>query len=395
MYALYFSIHIYGKHCNKIHYFPEIFVFYHACFLLKKQKNATLVKGLTFTEDYSRKDILMATIKDIALATGVSATTVSNVIHGKFHRVSPETLQKIRDAIRDLDYVPNMSARALVAGSSKVVGFVNHVVTTRGANFMEDPFHSSAIGSIEQTLRENGYYLMLRTVENADDLLTFLRNWNVDGLFFTGVFKDTFLDAISNLHIPVVLIDSYVRQNHLCNVGLEDFNGSYQAAKHLIENGHRRIAFASPNIKDGGVLQERFLGYKAALAEASIPFDKQLVIQQEMDTESCRLAAMQLLELPDVTGLVVTADIMAAGIMAALRNMGKRIPDDISIVGFDDIAISQLTEPPLTTIHQDMNLKGRLAVDFMLQLLEGHPLEKSEVTLPTHLVTRGSVRSLL
>ena len=337
----------------------------------------------------------MATIKDIAQATGVSCTTVSNVIHGRAKRVSAETIEKINDAIKTLGYVPNMSARALVSNSSKVIGFVNHVMTRKSANFMEDPFHSTAIGAIESTLRENGYYLMLRTVETADDLVAFLQNWNVDGLFFTGIFKDNFFDEVARLNIPIVLIDSYVRQPHFCNVGLEDFKGSFQATRHLIENGHRRIAFASPSIKDGGVLQERFLGYKAALAEASIPFDKELVIKQEMDIDSCRKAADELLLHPDVTGLVVTADIMAAGIMAGLNERGVKIPEDISVVGFDDINICQMVTPTLTTIHQDMNLKGRLAVDFMLQLLEGRPLEKSEITLPTHLVERHSVRRLV
>ena len=336
----------------------------------------------------------MVTIRDIAQATGVSATTVSNVIHGKNNRVSSETIQSINNAIKQLGYVPNMSARSLVSSSSKVIGFVNHVITRTDANVMDDPFHSSAIGAIEMALRENGYYLMLRTVETAEELVTFLQNWNMDGLFFTGIFKDKFFDSVAGLHIPVVLIDSYVRTSQFCNVGLEDFTGSYNATRHLIEKGHRHIAFASPNIKDGGVLQERFLGYKAALAEASIPFDKSLIFQQEMDIASCKLACDDIVKHPEITGIVVSADIMAAGIMAGLKSKGVRIPDDISIVGFDDINIAQLVSPPLTTIRQDMNLKGRLAVDFMLQLLSGKPLETKEITLPTKLIERDSVRAL-
>lgn len=336
----------------------------------------------------------MVTIRDIAQATGVSATTVSNVIHGKNNRVSAETIQSINNAIKQLGYVPNMSARSLVSSSSKVIGFVNHVITRTDANVMEDPFHSAAIGAIELALRENGYYLMLRTVETAEELVTFLQTWNMDGLFFTGIFKDKFFDSVAGLHIPVVLIDSYVRTSQFCNVGLEDFTGSYNATRHLIEKGHRHIAFASPNIKDGGVLQERFLGYKAALAEASIPFDKSLIFQQEMDISSCKLACDDIVKHPEITGIVVSADIMAAGIMAGLKSKGVRIPDDISIVGFDDINIAQLVSPPLTTIRQDMNLKGRLAVDFMLQLLSGKPLETKEITLPTKLIERDSVRAL-
>lgn len=192
----------------------------------------------------------MVTIRDIARATGVSATTVSNVIHGKSNRVSAETIQKINEAIKQLGYVPNMSARSLVSSSSKVIGFINHVITDENSNFMEDPFHSSSIGTIENILRKNGYYLMLRTVKTAEELVTFLQNWNVDGLFFTGIFKDKFFEAIDGLNIPVVLIDSYVHPPHICNVGLEDFTGSYHATCHLIENGHRNIGFASPSIKD-------------------------------------------------------------------------------------------------------------------------------------------------
>ena len=336
----------------------------------------------------------MVTIKDIAQATGVSCTTVSNVIHGRSNRVSAETIEAINTAIKNLGYVPNMSARSLVSSSSKVIGFVNHVVTKKNANFMEDPFHSAAIGAIEETLRENGYYLMLRTVETPEEMVAFLQNWNVDGLFFTGIFKDKFFDSLIGLHIPVVLLDSYVRQPQFCNVGLEDFMGSYQATKHLIDNGHRRIAFASPSIKDGGVLQERFLGYKSALTESSIPFDKELVFKQEMDIPSCRAVAKEIAAKKGITGLVVTADIMAASIMLGLRECGLSIPEDISVVGFDDISISQLVTPPLTTIHQDMNLKGRLAVDFMLQLLAGGKLDTTEVILPTKLIERGSVKKL-
>ncbi|MCR4650326.1 MAG: LacI family transcriptional regulator [Lachnospiraceae bacterium] len=336
----------------------------------------------------------MVTIRDIAKETGVSPTTVSNVIHGISGRVSAETIQNINDAIKRLGYVPNMSARSLVSSSSKVIGFVNHVIVKDDRNFMEDPFHSATIGAIESTLRENGYYLMLRTVETAEELVTFLQRWNMDGLFFTGIFKDKFYDSMVGLNIPVVLIDSYIHTPHFCNVGLEDFNGSCDATRYLISKGHRRIGFASPNIKDGGVLQERFLGYKAALAEVAIPFDRSIVFQQEMDLESCRKVCDEICKHPDITGLVVSADIMAAGIMTGLRERGIRVPEDISVIGFDDISLAQLVTPPLTTIHQDMNLKGRLAVDFMLQLLAGKTLQDTEVTLSTRLIERESVRQL-
>lgn len=338
----------------------------------------------------------MVTIKDIAKYTGVSCTTISNVIHGRSSRVSQETIEKVNSAIRILGYTPNMSARALVSKSSRVIAFINHVITRDDTNMMEDPFHSSAIGVIENKLRENGYYLMLRTVKTTDELINFLQNWNVDGLFLTGIFHDTFFDALSSFQIPIVLIDSYVRQPSVYNVGLEDFKGSYMATKYLAENGHRRIAYASPLMKDGGVLQERFLGYKAALTDSHIPFDPSILFEYEMDSvTSCHAAADAISSHKDITGIVTSADQLAIGIMSGLHARGIRIPDDISIIGFDDIPMCQMVTPPLTTIHQDMKLKAQTAVEFMLQLLEGDTPEQSNIILPIRLTERQSVRSLL
>lgn len=336
----------------------------------------------------------MVTIKDIAEATGVSATTVSNVIHGKDKRVSAETIQKINDAIETLGYIPNMSARSLVSSSSKVIGFINHAISGSDRNFMEDPFHSTFIGILEQKLRENGYYLMLRTVETADELIFFLRNWNVDGLFFTGVFNDTFFDALKSIKIPVVLIDSYIQNANVCNIGLEDYTGCYTATKYLINHGHRHIAFAAPNIRESGVVKERFNGYCQALKDASIPFDQNYVIDSEMDYASCKEVCNKICNLPVVTALVTTADIMAANVMSHLKAAGKSIPDDISIIGFDDIALAKLLTPSLTTIKQDFNQKGISAVNMMLQKLEGNSPQLSQVILTTKLIERESVRSI-
>lgn len=338
----------------------------------------------------------MVTIKDLASYTGVSCTTISNVIHGRNNRVSPETIEKVNAAIEELGYTPNMSARSLVSKSSKVVAFINHVIIREGTNVTEDPFHSSTIGMIEDKLRQNGYYLMLRTISTPEELVHFLQNWSIDGLFLTGIFHDTFYEALSSFRIPTVLIDSYVQQKRFYNIGLEDFKGSYLATSHLIEKGHRRIGFASPMFRDGGVLQERFLGYKAALTEHGIPFDASINFEYEMDSmDSLQAAADDIITHPDITGLVTSADQMAAGIMAGLHKRGVRIPDDISIIGFDDISLAQMVYPQLTTIHQDMHIKAQRAADTMLALLEHSKPSSRNVILPVRLVERGSVKSLL
>lgn len=333
----------------------------------------------------------MATIKDIAQMAGVSCTTVSNVIHGRQGRVSADTVSRINQVIEKLGYVPNMSARALVSNSSRLIALINHVVTNKEVIFMEDPFHSSITGIIERVLRDHGYYLIIRTVEQAEDLKTFLRTWNVDGLFMTGIFQDEFYDSIANLQIPIVLIDSYVKNQHVTNVGLEDYRGSYIATEHLIQHGHRSIAFASPSFREAGVLHQRFKGYQAALRDYHIAFDGSHLFESELDIDSCIKISRQIAQHRDITALVATADIMAAGIMAGLREQGIRIPQDISVVGFDDVPTSRMTNPPLTTIHQDMEQKARIAVEFMLQRLQEPSCPHREKILPVHLVERGSV----
>jgi LacI family transcriptional regulator len=336
----------------------------------------------------------MTTIKDIAQAVGVSCTTVSNVIHGRSTRVSAETITRINESIDELGYVPNMSARSLVSSSSKVIGMISHLTSNKNESIVADPFHSAFIGSIEKTLRENGYYLMLRTVETTSDLMTFLRNWNVDGLFCTGVFQDEFFEVLASLKIPVVLIDSYVSHSNVCNVGLEDYNGGFTATRYLIDKGHKNIAFASPFIKEKGVVYERFLGYKNALAEASISFLEELVFEQEIDVNSSIALGKRLAEVNNITAVFATADILAAGIIAGLQQSGKKVPEDISVIGFDDINICLLTSPTITTIHQDAPLKGKLAVFFLMDQLDNKPIKNREVILPIHLVERNSVKSL-
>lgn len=340
----------------------------------------------------------MATLKDIANLTGLSITTISNVIHGRSNRVSPETSERVNSAIKELGYIPNMSARTLASKSSSVVAFINHVIIQDDSTMMEDPFHATAIGTIERRLNQNGYFLMLRTVKTTEELLSLLRNWNVDGIFLTGVFNDDFFDALSECQIPIVLIDSYVENPGVYNVGLEDYRGTYLSTGYLIEKGHRHIGFATPPLPSpqfGGVLRQRFLGFQDALHDHGLSFDPSQVFEFEMNRmDSCFAAADAIAANGKLTGIVASADQLAAGIMAGLRNRGLRVPEDISIVGFDDLPLCRLLNPPLTTIHQDMKEKAQYAAQIMLDRLRGNVPPQKNIIFPVHLVERESVREL-
>lgn len=338
----------------------------------------------------------MVTIEDIAKEAGVSATTVSNVIHGRTNKVSAYTVELINEIIRERGYVPNLSARAMKTRSSKVVALINHLESRDQEKFMSDPFFMDLTSAVEKALRERGYFLMIRAISESEDLLAFLRNWNVEGVFMPGLFEDEpFYQTLLDLKLPVVLTDSYVSNlGHMTNIGLQDFEGGRIATEHLVQNGHKRIVFAGPKVKTGGVVEQRLLGYKQALADNGIPFDPSLVYECEFSTTKMMELGGALAKREDITGVFATADILAAGIMSGLQQAGRMVPRDISIVGFDDINWARMTMPMLTTVHQDAVKKGRLAAECMIQLLEGESNQLQNRVLPVQLVERHSVRKI-
>jgi len=332
----------------------------------------------------------MVTIDDIAREANVSPTTVSNVINGRVNRVSAATKERINRIIIEMGYVPNMSARALVSQSSKVVALINYLPINAA---FDDPFISRLTNAVERTLRESGYYLMLRSVSDADELQSFLQNWNVDGLFLSGVFDDGELcTALKKLNKSVVLTDSYLSDyGNMSHVGLQDLEGAMLATNHLIKNGHTNIAFCSAVIRKGGVDDKRFKGYRKALTEAGIAYNKNLLFTAEHSIKGAIKVGRTIATRDDISAIFAATDVLASGIIEGLRECGKIVPDDYSIVGFDDLDWSRLMG--LTTIRQNPYLKGQLAADLMVSMLENSSAAQN-VTLPVHLIERDSVQAI-
>ena len=335
----------------------------------------------------------MVTIEDIAREAGVSATTVSNVIHGRTNKVSSYTVDLINEIIRERGYVPSLSARAMRTRSSKVVALINHLESRDQQKFMSDPFFMDLTGAVEKALRERGYFLMIRAISDPEELTAFLRNWNVEGLFMPGLFEnEPFYETLRGLKLPVVLTDSYVSDlGNMVNIGLEDFEGARLAVDYLAKLGHKRIVFAGPAVKPGGVVEQRLLGYRRALAQNGVEFDPSLVFECEFSTSKMMALGESLANRKDITAVFATADMLAAGIMSGLQQAGRMVPRDISVVGFDDINWARMTMPMLTTVHQDAAQKGRIAAECMIRLLEGEPVTQRNQSLPVRLVLRDSV----
>jgi LacI family transcriptional regulator len=338
----------------------------------------------------------MSTIKDIAREAGVSVTTVSNVIHGRSQRVSHDTVERINTIIRQYDYIPNLYARALVNRSSRIIGVINYLIQSQSISFFQDPFHSELLGGIEKKLKERGYYMMVRTVANEEELFSLFNNWSLDGVILTGLFKDAFFARLLEMNKPIVLLDSYIKNNRIFNIGLDDRNGGFMATQYLINKGHRNIVFASPPLRGRyGVIEERLKGYKAALKMYNIPFSAENVYNQEITMDEGIALGCVLSKRKDITAIFATADIMAGWIMKGIIQSGRRIPEDISIVGFDDIPNSQLISPSLTTICQNIEKKGQIAAGIMADYLEGIEKQPRNITMPINLIERDSVREII
>ena len=336
----------------------------------------------------------MVTLKDIAEEAGVSITTVSNVVHNRTSRVSPERIAKIWEIIERRNYVPSMTARTLAKDTSGIIGVITHLTKQNVGSTTSDPFLGSLVASVERSTREEGYYLMVRSVEDSQSLEALSRSWRLSGVILTGIYQDEFFEYTRDLNIPFVLIDSYVDSPDVYKVGLEDEQGAYLATTHLLKNGHRVIAFASPSICEGGVVEKRYNGYRRALADYGIAPDPSLVFTQEITVEEGRKLGHTLSQRHEITGIFASADILAAGIVAGLGERGVSVPQDKSVVGFDDNFLCRLTKPCLTTIHQDVEKKAEVAMQMLLAQIRNEPMEARSVILPVSLVERQSVRNL-
>lgn len=334
----------------------------------------------------------MATIKDIAQEAGVSTVTVSNVIRGAKSHVSQKTYEKITQLLEKHHYTPNMVARTLVTKNSHLIGFINHSESLSKGEIQDDPFFGLLLRSIERDLSLKNYYLMTKTVTNEAEFQNICDNWNLAGLIVYGVFEGSFFNKLSQSKIPCIFIDSYIANNSCYNVGLEDYKGGYNATKYLISKGHKQIAFVSPIIFDTGVVHERFMGYKDALKDFGIDFNQNNVLQVSTLSSGIALGE-KIAQRNDITAVFATADLLALGIMAGLQHKGKKVPEDISVMGFDDIFESHLFVPALTTVRQDVRKKAQSAVNNLIDVIEGKEVEKNTI-LPIQIFERDSVKTI-
>lgn len=331
-------------------------------------------------------------IKDVAREAGVSATTVSYVLNqNPGETISAETTQRVLEAVRRLHYVPNLNARSLSSRRSNLIG-VLIPQTEPGKEFMfSNPFYGELLSAIEYTARKNGYHLLLSGTQEDQSYVNVAQNRGVDGIIIVGAYPGRNLEELRGMNVPIVLVDSYVKDAAFHTIGIEGREGARMATEYLIAKGHRDIAFVSGSIREHGVNSKRYQGYCDALAAAGIAPDENALYSDTVSYEYGVVAAGEYVRRGRrQTAAFVTADVLAVGLVKGLLQHGLRIPEDLSVVGFDDVYLSRICYPSLTTVHQDIARKGAEAVRLIMEAAAGAQ-ERMECILPLTLVERDSV----
>jgi len=331
------------------------------------------------------------TIKEIAEKANVSTMTVSNVINNKTKKVSKATIEKVNKIIQENHYTPNLTARSLTSPSSKIIAVVVPLVDfQKHNNLFLDPYLSEMLSVFEEMLREKGYFFMFRSVESVDALRNFIDNWNLDGIILVYPFFEEQIEKMRNkIKIPTVYVDSDHTNLDILTVNIDDEKGAYLVTKHLIDLGHKNIAFVGDC--DGySIIRNRIIGYKKALTEANIKFDANLVYKVLIDYKSGLNVGKDIAKKGLATAAVTVSDSSALGVIEGVRSAGLSIPRDFSVTGYDNNFAADYSYPKLTTIDQHIAQKAKVVVDLLLDRISNENKMEEHILLDVDLVIRNS-----
>lgn len=324
------------------------------------------------------------TIRDVAKQAGVSHQTVSRVINGS-NEVLPETRALVEATISEMGYRPHAIARSMASGLTHTLAIISPNLT--------DYTFASIVEGAEQEARQQGYFMLSSSAsdpqafrELIDELVGHRR---IDGLVVINPYADDRYKYVPQ-DFPLVFVGARSHDENICSASLDDEIVAYDATKHLISLGHRKIALVTGPMSED-CSQDRTNGFRRALSEANIPYDSKLVYEGDWSASSGQNALVHFVNEGYVPSAVFAQnDRMAMGVLRAARDANLQVPTQLSVIGVDDMPLSSYFDPPLTTMRQDMPSIGQFATRMLFDILQGKKPEIRELKLPAELVVRQS-----
>ncbi len=328
-------------------------------------------------------------IVDIAKKIGVSTATVSNVIHGKTKKISDETVRLVQKALEEENYMPGVAKILMGQNQASIVGVIIFNAKKYEGHVLEDPFVASCLNHLSAEVEKEGLFLMVKVVDefNVESVPKIASMWNLYGLVLIGFCEQDYKNLRDSIRVPFVVYDGFVKNlGRICNIEINHKEGGKLAGEYFKKNGHKKALCISDN--NIFMDKERIDGFKESFGEGTelliIPMDKKSRME---------FYGKQLEFIKSFTALFAVSDYYAVELMEMLLDNGVNVPEDISILGFDDFPICQQVTPTLSSIKQDPSLRAKEAMNLLKALKQGEK-EGINITIPVQLVERKSTRKI-
>lgn len=325
-------------------------------------------------------------IADIAEELGLSTATVSNVIHGKTNKISDRTVERVQALLEEKQYVPSMAALLLAQNDSKIIGvFVNDHEKYEG-HVLEDAFIAASLNALSNEIEANGQFMMVKKAKQPEEIIQFASMWNMDGLVVIGFCMQDYRYLRSHMRIPFVIYDGICENpERMVNITIDNFHGGFQVGTLFKKTGHTKALCISDN--NVGVDRARMQGFTEAFGQEGTSYMQIPMYKKERwDFYLEKIEAFR-----QVSAVFAVSDYYAIDLIHFLTEQGFRIPEQISVAGFDDIPLCEMFVPALTTVKQDSAKRAAVALEKLRELKE-NSIQETTIVLPVTLVERDSTR---
>ncbi|WP_167955346.1 LacI family DNA-binding transcriptional regulator [Anaerosporobacter faecicola] len=322
-------------------------------------------------------------IRDIAEELGLSTATVSNVLHGKTKKVSEETIKRVEKLLEDRQYIPSMAGILLAQNDSKIIGVVVNDHIKYEGRTLEDVFIATSLNHLSTEIEKSGQFMMLKKTTVPEDIIKFASMWNMAGLVLIGFCDQDYMYLRNRMHIPFVVYDGYCdHAERIYNITIDNYDGGRQVGNYLKQKGHQNVLCISDN--QICVDKERYDGFREGFGTGA---DFMLIPMEKEKRKTFYIE--QIEKIRSYTAIFAVSDYYAIELIHFLQEQGIEVPNEISVVGFDDTPMCELVSPTVTSVRQDVSQRAKIAIKKLQELKESKQTE-TVIRLSVSLIERES-----